>query len=318
MCGSDPALTDEQNCLRRYGMGICAWGTAVRRASLQGVLEWHVVAHRNFAIAIHAPYDFKKYFLNEYNMYSRVSVHTANRHKHARQGAQCVHAASTGRLGVGLQVCTHGFQLYSLLLYDSACNCMIRLAIVQGARGCTASSQGLVVLGLAGDVAGSYLGLIVSFPPFAPACLFIPSGVPPQYLLLILQGNTLPPFEYYKGIPSFASNITRQYPPSLLILQGNTLQVRTAPARVSCAERGTLLRRTSILLSSVCAHAQAMVLALLSGGLVSCCMNTTNAECRSTASMVLCVLVSRRAAIADNCSCTCKCGVTGFGAGIRE
>ena len=152
-----------------------------------------------------------------------------------------------------------------------------------------------------------------------------PAPIPPSNItreyppsLRILQGNTLPPFEYYKGIPSFPSNITRQYPPSLLILQGNTLQVRTAPARVSCAERGTLLRRTSMLLSSVCAHAQAMVLALLSGGLVSCCMNTTNAECRSTASMVLCVLVSRRAAIADNCSCTCKCGVTGFGAGIRE
>ena len=31
------------------------------------------------------------------------------------------------------------------------------------------------------------------------------------------------PFECYKETPSFPSDITREYPPSLLILQGNTL-----------------------------------------------------------------------------------------------
>ena len=35
--------------------------------------------------------------------------------------------------------------------------------------------------------------------------------------LLILQGIALSPFKYYKGLPSLPSNITRDYPLSLLI-----------------------------------------------------------------------------------------------------
>ena len=41
--------------------------------------------------------------------------------------------------------------------------------------------------------------------------------------LLMLQGNALLPFSCYKGIPFFPSNVTREYPSSLLMLQGNTL-----------------------------------------------------------------------------------------------
>ena len=45
---------------------------------------------------------------------------------------------------------------------------------------------------------------------------------------LILQRNTLLPFRYYKGIPSFPSDITREHPLSLQILQGIVL-CSTAP-----------------------------------------------------------------------------------------
>ena len=41
--------------------------------------------------------------------------------------------------------------------------------------------------------------------------------------LLILTGISLLPFKYYKGLPSLPSNINRDFPPSLQILQGIVL-----------------------------------------------------------------------------------------------
>ena len=43
--------------------------------------------------------------------------------------------------------------------------------------------------------------------------------------LVILQGIALLPFQYHKGLPTFPFNITRDYPPSLLILKGIALLV---------------------------------------------------------------------------------------------
>ena len=70
--------------------------------------------------------------------------------------------------------------------------------------------------GAAVRAAALSLLLLQGIPPF-------PSTVTREYphSLLLLQGNTLIPFYCYKGIPSIPFNITREYPYSLLKVQGD-------------------------------------------------------------------------------------------------
>ena len=61
---------------------------------------------------------------------------------------------------------------------------------------------------------------------------------------LILQGNTLVPFQYYKQEPSFPSTITRKYPRSLLTLHANDPRRRSDRGRATCRSSSSCVRNT--------------------------------------------------------------------------